>query len=206
VASVAVNTGPISAQDRPQDVPVEKWPMLIGARRTFAKANIPYDCRELLRFVSEAREFDMIGKLGYRDEEDFIRQGLGMDPETVGYALAALKRIKPDWALPFKEAVKFGKQGGDRKSEKAKEDQGNNVTLKRRGNRSDYTLARLRRDRPDLAEQVTAGTLSAHAAAIQAGFRYATWSAPVDVDALRVAIRKRYPGFCNGCNSNKGDR
>ena len=34
-----------------------------------------------------------------------------------------------------------------------------------------YTLARLRRDRPDLAHKVEAGELSTHAAAIQAGFR-----------------------------------
>ena len=40
-------------------------------------------------------------------------------------------------------------------------------------NRGDvpYLLARLRRDRPDLAERVRAGELSAHAAVKEAGFR-----------------------------------
>jgi len=61
--------------------------------------------------------------------------------------------------VPFAEAVKLGKHGGDRRSEKAKE-QGDNVTLDR-GNSASYTLARLDRDRPELAERVRAGELSA---------------------------------------------
>lgn len=39
------------------------------------------------------------------------------------------------------------------------------------GNNPTYTLRRLRRDRPDLADKVVAGELSANAAAIEAGFR-----------------------------------
>lgn len=38
-------------------------------------------------------------------------------------------------------------------------------------NTADYLLARLKRDRPDLAEQVVAGEKSPNAAAIEAGFR-----------------------------------
>jgi hypothetical protein len=39
------------------------------------------------------------------------------------------------------------------------------------GNNPVYALKRLKRDRPDLADKVVRGELSAHAAAIQAGFR-----------------------------------
>jgi hypothetical protein len=39
------------------------------------------------------------------------------------------------------------------------------------GNLRSYTVARLKRDRPDLAERVIAGELSANAAAVEAGFR-----------------------------------
>jgi hypothetical protein len=64
--------------------------------------------------------------------------------------------------------------GGDRRSEKAKADQSDNdendVTLKDRGNSRAYVLARLDRDRPDLAAEVRAKTMSANAAAIEAGF------------------------------------
>jgi len=60
------------------------------------------------------------------------------------------------------EIGKAGKHGGDHKSDRY---QGNNVTLKR-GNSPDYTIKRLKRDRPDLAEQVINGELTANAAAV----------------------------------------
>lgn len=66
--------------------------------------------------------------------------------------------------------------GGDRRSEKAKADQGGNdenvTTLKpNEKNTKAHILARLDRDRPDLAARVRAGTMTANAAAIEAGFR-----------------------------------
>jgi hypothetical protein len=49
---------------------------------------------------------------------------------------------------------------------------GDNVTSSSaRGNNPTYALKRLKRDRPDLADKVIAGELSANAAAIKAGFR-----------------------------------
>ena len=50
----------------------------------------------------------------------------------------------------------------------------------KQGNSEAYTLRRLRRDRPDLADQVIGGELKANAAAIEAGFRKKTVSIPVD--------------------------
>ena len=59
--------------------------------------------------------------------------------------------------------------GGDRRSPEV---QVNNVNLKTMGgNNPTYALKRLKRDRPDLADKVVRGELSAHAAALQAGFR-----------------------------------
>lgn len=51
---------------------------------------------------------------------------------------------------------------------------GDNVTSapRKRGNSATYTLRRLKRDRPDLADKVINGDLSANAAAIEAGFRH----------------------------------
>jgi hypothetical protein len=46
-----------------------------------------------------------------------------------------------------------------------------NVRIKSHGNSREYTLARLDRDRPDLAAKVDAGLMTANAAAIEAGFR-----------------------------------
>jgi hypothetical protein len=191
MVAVTVNTGPISAQDRPCDVPIEKWDLLVGAWRAFATIKMAHDCRELLRFVQEARQYDVIGKLGYGNEEDFIRNGLGMDPEAVRHALATLELVKPSWALPFQEAVRLGKQGGDRKSKVAK-DQPSNIRLVY-GTTATYTRARLDRDRPDLAEQVRDGKLSPHAAAITAGFRQRTITLPADPEKCAAVLIARFP-------------
>jgi hypothetical protein len=188
MAPVNIKTGPISAQDRPSDIPVERWPMLVEARKSFAVVNLPYDCRELLRFVSDAREFDMIGKLGYADESDFVRRGLGLDPEAVECALSALESIKPDWAIPFREAVNLGKNGQYGKGRPKPDSFANS---KANGTTIDYTLARLDRDQPELAAQVRAGKLSANAAAIQAGFRKRMVSVPATdlVAAVRILCK-----------------
>jgi hypothetical protein len=74
-------------------------------------------------------------------------------------------------------------------------DRDNNIISKRQGTDQTYTLARLRRDRPDLAARVIAGELSANAAAIAAGFRRKTWTAPVEIEELAAAIARRYPGW-----------
>ena len=54
-----------------------------------------------------------------------------------------------------------------------------------------HHLARLRRDRPDLAERVIAGDLSASAAAIEAGFRRPMKSIPIDSpeSAVKALLR-----------------
>jgi putative DNA primase/helicase len=49
-------------------------------------------------------------------------------------------------AIGLNPSELLGKRGGDRRSERARENQGNNITLKERGTTADYTLARLRRD------------------------------------------------------------
>lgn len=59
------------------------------------------------------------------------------------------------------------------------------------GNSESYIRRRLRRDRPDLLARVDSGELSAHAAAIEAGFRKATITVPVETDALAAALRRR---------------
>jgi hypothetical protein len=59
---------------------------------------------------------------------------------------------------------------------------GDNVTFLSgdRGNSETYTVRRLRRDHPDLADRVEQGALSANAAAIEAGFRSRTKSIRID--------------------------
>ena len=66
---------------------------------------------------------------------------------------------------------------------------GDIVTSDRRGNSPTYLLKRLKRDRPDLADKVVRGELSAHAAAVEAGFR----KKPTPLAQLRQAWAKASP-------------
>ena len=60
------------------------------------------------------------------------------------------------------------------------------------GTSKDATLRRLRKDAPVLLERVIAGELSANAAAIQAGFRKPTWTAPTEPESLAAAIKRKF--------------
>jgi hypothetical protein len=69
------------------------------------------------------------------------------------------------------ERGKLRAHGGDRRSDQV-DNTSNDINLKAKGGTSrSYTLARLDRDRPDLAAKVDAGLMTANAAAIEAGFR-----------------------------------
>jgi hypothetical protein len=68
-------------------------------------------------------------------------------------------------------AIELKTHGGDRRSEEAKQDQGSNATLKDPGRGAAYIEARLRRDHPEIAEQLEQGKFkSARQAGIAAGF------------------------------------
>ena len=67
-----------------------------------------------------------------------------------------------------------------------------NINSSEGGTSATYALRRLKRDHPELAEKVVSGKLSAHAAAIEAGFRKRTIAVPADNpdSAVAVLIRK----------------
>jgi hypothetical protein len=75
----------------------------------------------------------------------------------------------------------------------ARQKQVDNINLNPGGTSPTYALQRLKRDQPELAEKVIAGELTAHQAAIQAGFRTRMISVPVDVERA-VAVIGRRPG------------
>lgn len=74
-----------------------------------------------------------------------------------------------------------------------REGKGSGTTLTEGDRSATYLVARLRRDRPDLAEQVMAGNKTANAAAIEAGFRKRYIRVPAeDVEA---AVRRLLKDF-----------
>ena len=111
-----------------------------------------------------------------RPEDYFLkppREGLGLESlyfldgamrllgKNGSDALTCLRKAIPDWddriekermKQTVKEAPVLAEHGGDRKSEE--QNQGNNVTLKARGNDNTYLTARLKRDAPEIATRL----------------------------------------------------
>ena len=99
--------------------------------------------------------------------EAFVTHPLWEGLESTIDDLKVFCRKHDDVRQLIDEAVgKIGPRGRPKRNDK-----GDNVTFSRRGNSPTYLLKRLKRDRPDLADKVISGELSAHAAAVEAGFR-----------------------------------
>lgn len=167
MVSVSIDSGPLEATDQLRHVPQQSWRDLMVLRRDFMHINLSHDCRCLIRFIEDAKQ--MFPVLGFASTEDMIRRGLDLEPAEIDIAVEWLKINPPNEPIPLAHAVKLGKHGGDRRSEKAK-DQACNTSLKP-GTR-DHWLERLRRDGfAELADRVDSRQMSANAAALQAGYR-----------------------------------
>lgn len=168
--AVLIDSGPLTATARVEDVPVAQWPELLRLRRLFCAIDLPFDCRELLRFVEDAA--DMLGPLGYANVTDFLERGLALDPQMVDWAVQGLKQLKPNDPIPYRRAVELGQreigiEGG--KPGPGRGQKTGSPTTRFSGRGAAYYLARLDRDRPELAAEVRAGRLTAKTAARQAG-------------------------------------
>jgi hypothetical protein len=95
-------------------------------------------------------------------------------------ALDAMRRFVRDELAP-KLREKAGRPKND-----------SNGIISRGGNNETYILRRLKRDRPDLAELVLDGKVSARAAGIAAGFVARTATVPIDdPERLAATLRRR---------------
>jgi len=163
MAGVTIDSGPVAASDFLREVPQEKWFDLMQVRKSFLRVNLPYDCRSLLQFVEDGEQ--MYGPLGFTNIEDFIAQGLGLNPQDVAWAVDGLRRMKPDEPIPYAKARELGKTAGRPKSN----ENSSNRRIKAGANR-EYILARLDRDGfTELAAKVRADEMSAQVAADEAG-------------------------------------
>lgn len=183
MAAVRILTG-INPGDPAALIPPSKWRALVRERKTECNRSLRTDCRQLLFYIDDAAKHAW---LGFADRDQYIRNGLGLDLQMVEWAVDGLRQLDGAHAIPFDEAVVLGKHGGKRERGK----QADNVGLDY-GNDRRSTLARLRRDRPELAQQVINGKLTANAAAIQAGFRVRTVALPLDFDRARKVLRRHF--------------
>ena len=107
----------------------------------------------------------------FEDWETLCKRYVQQPPEWVDWLIAGV-RATSDKVTKADElvAAALKTHGGDRRSEQAKQDQGDQITLKRGTTGADYIKARLRRDHPEIADQLEQGEFrSARAAAIAAG-------------------------------------
>ena len=114
----------------------------------------------------ECRQVKMRGVVQLANLRELITkepmEGWGENPERI----EALIRDDVEVLAMWREAMK-GKAG---RPSKESVDIVNELNPSK-GNSRSYTVSRLQREAPELFAQVVAGTLSANAAAIQAGFR-----------------------------------
>ena len=166
MASVAVRTGPVSADDSARDVNPSRWLELTLARRTFVAINVPYDCRSLINFVDEAASHRIWEHTGHADLDDYIHHGLDIDPELVEWARLGLSVIGKEKPVSLGVAIDAGKKVAETMAKAPelmtateagkKGGRGKRgtklVTLSKGGN--DRLAARLKRDHPDIAARV----------------------------------------------------
>ena len=116
------------------------------------------------------------GKLDYADEDDFIRRGFGLEPETVHEALVMLRRMKPDWAVPYQAAADIGRtlRAGKGRPKESKRDKSSDTRNTAIGKKCDATYYRARLERDGKTQELAAierGETTAHAVAVKLGWR-----------------------------------
>ena len=115
----------------------------------------------------EARQVKMHGVVQLANLRELITKepmvGWGENPDRI----EALIRDDAEVLAMWREAMK-GKPGRPKSTQKTNR---NPTTLKTADRGRAYDLSRLQRESPELFAQVAAGTISANAAAIKAGFR-----------------------------------
>jgi hypothetical protein len=138
--------------------------MLGGEEHLFEQ--LPFMIANVIRGRLWEKATDRHGET-FRSFEAFVEHQLWQGLESSVDDLLAFCRKSPDTQALIREAVSAGPANGEVGNGRSSD----NVRPTQHGNAATYTLRRLKRDAPALAEKVVRGELSANAAAIEAGFR-----------------------------------
>lgn len=170
MAAVSINTGPVDYRDQMSRLDRVKWRELFIKRQQYIHTEFEHGCECVIDWLAEAEEF--YEELGHGSADEMLKKELEIPPDWVRMAAAVLEATGENLSkAEVDHAIELKSHGGDRRSEQAQQDQGNKITLKRRGTDADYIKARLRRDHPEIAEELERGEhRSARAAGIAAGF------------------------------------
>ena len=170
MAGVSINTGPVDYRDQLRKSPKEKWATIFSERRLYIGAEFQHGCECVIDWLAEAEEFH--DELGYESADEMLRVELNIPPDWVRMAAAVLEASGENLSkAEVDQAIELKSHGGDRRSEQAQQDQDVNHNLIKGTGNAEYIKARLRRDHPEIAEELEQGQhRSARAAGIAAGF------------------------------------
>lgn len=169
MAAVKINIGPIDYRDQMGQLDRAKWRELFIKRQQYIHTEFEHGCECVIDWLAEAEEF--YEELGHSSADEMLEKELEIPPDWVRMAAAVLETTGENLSkAEVDHAIELKSHGGDRRSEQARQDQGDMITLKRGATGADYIKARLRRDHPEIAEALGRGEFrSARAAAIEAG-------------------------------------
>lgn len=123
--------------------------------------------------------------------EEFLQTS---PPEGLGTNLKTIQKLCHEdiETIDLIEQVRTKRfQGGDRRSERFK-DGNTNFEIKETKNTKSYALKRLRKERPDLHQQVLEGKLSVNQAMIQAKYRQQKYQIEKDIHKLSRFIKTHF--------------
>lgn len=130
----------------------------------------------------------------HRSFEEFVRKP---NPGGLGTTIKFLKDLcrSNTLALNAIERATERGPGGDKRSESYRKTIVDNIHVGRPdGTSKSAALRRLRKERPDLHAQVLANELSAHGAAVKAGFRPKTFTVRADdPEKIAATLRRQLP-------------
>lgn len=166
-----INTGPIDYRDSLAKISREKWDDLFSKRRIYIHTEFEHGCECVVDWLQEAEQF--YSDLGYNSADEMLLERLEIPPNWVRMAAAVLEATGENLSkTELDQAIELKGHGGDRRSEQVQQEQLDNVNLNSKGgNQAEYIKARLKRDHPEIAEELKRGEhRSARAAGIAAGF------------------------------------
>lgn len=123
--------------------------------------------------------------------KSFVEYVHATPPEGLGATVPLIEKLTAGdpAAVDLLDRALKRQHGGNRSAGK---DDNINLAPKPTGTSVEQAIRRLRKDRPDLHARVLAGELSAHAAAVEAGFRQQTLTVPADPDAGVAALVRKF--------------
>ena len=167
MAAVSINKGPVDYRDQMSRLDRVKWRELFIKRQQYIHTEFEHGCECVIDWLAEAEEF--YEELGHGSADEMLKKELEIPPDWVRMAAAVLEASGENLSkAEVDQAIELKAHGRPKKGEEIKGDQ---ITLKRGTTGADYIKARLRRDYPDIAEELDRGEhRSARAAGIAAGF------------------------------------